>query len=109
MHIHVNITRCNMLITRFNKCSVKVNYVLFRTSCLCVYNIGLWKHYNITFINGLDLGLHITREERIHWLLMNGVDSMTNSLLLFKLPSFATVMHIAQRCYVSSYLTHKCT
>ena len=51
-------TRCNMLITRFNKCSVTVKCVLFRTYCLCMYNIGLWKHYNITVINKFRSAYH---------------------------------------------------
>jgi len=41
-------TRCNMLITRFKKCSAEVKCVLFRTYCLCMYNIGLWKYYKFT-------------------------------------------------------------
>jgi len=32
---------CNMLTRRFNKCSVAVKLRLFKTFCLCFYDIGL--------------------------------------------------------------------
>jgi len=75
------ITRCNMLINRFNKSSVKVKCVLFRTYCLCMYDIGLWKHYNITAINKFRSAYHKSIKKFFGFLRM---DSMTNILLLLK-------------------------
>jgi len=34
--------RCNMLTRQFSKCSVAVKLQLFKTFCLCFYNIELW-------------------------------------------------------------------
>ena len=33
--------RCNMLTRRFSKCSVAIKLQLFKTFCLCFYDIGL--------------------------------------------------------------------
>ena len=35
--------RTNMLIRKFNKCSVAVKTTLFKSYCLCFYDIALWK------------------------------------------------------------------
>jgi len=37
--------RCNMLTRRFSKCSVAVKLRLFKTFCLCFYDIGLWCNF----------------------------------------------------------------
>jgi len=37
--------RCNMLMRRFSKCSVAVKLQLFKTFCLCFYDIGLWCNF----------------------------------------------------------------
>jgi len=44
-------TRCNMLISRFKYCSLLVKCVLFRTYCLCLYIITLWKNFTVTCLN----------------------------------------------------------
>ena len=41
-------TRCNVLISRFKHCSWLVKLKLFRSYCLCFYNIALWCSYNKT-------------------------------------------------------------
>jgi len=37
--------RCNMLTRRFSKCSVAVKLQLFKTFCLCFYDISLWCNF----------------------------------------------------------------
>jgi len=37
--------RFNMLTRRFSKCSVAVKLQLFKTFCLCFYDIGLWCNF----------------------------------------------------------------
>jgi len=52
--------RCNMLRNRFNLCSTAVKCVLFKTYCLCFYNIALWRNYRptITCLNSLKASYH---------------------------------------------------
>jgi len=40
--------RTNMLISRFHHCSKNVKMVLFRSFCLCMYDVTLWKYYSVT-------------------------------------------------------------
>ena len=35
-------TRPNVLISRFYRCSRKVKLILFKTFCLCMYDVALW-------------------------------------------------------------------
>ena len=47
-----------MLISRFKYCSLLVKCVLFRTYCLCLYNISLWKNFTVTCINRMKSCYH---------------------------------------------------
>jgi len=38
----------DILISRFRHCSKPVKLVLFRSFCLCVYDVALWRYYSIT-------------------------------------------------------------
>jgi len=38
--------RTNVLLRRFHKCSFSVKIVLFKSFCLCLYDVALWKVYN---------------------------------------------------------------
>ena len=37
--------RVNMLIRKFSHCTLNVKKILFKTYCLCVYDIALWSNY----------------------------------------------------------------
>ena len=39
--------RTNILIRRFSKCSVDVKTVLFKAYCICLYDVALWRYYNV--------------------------------------------------------------
>jgi len=39
------LTRTNILIRRFGKCPVDVKKKLFRTFCLCFYDVALWCNF----------------------------------------------------------------
>ena len=39
--------RANLLSKRFRRCSVKVKLRLFKTFCMCFYDIGLWRYYRV--------------------------------------------------------------
>jgi len=43
--------RTNMLIRKFNRCSFFVKCKLFRSYCLSLYDIALWRNYTMTSFN----------------------------------------------------------
>ena len=46
-------TRANVLNRRFWRCSVDVKLGLFKTFCLCFYDLGLWKYHKVGTMNKL--------------------------------------------------------
>ena len=40
--------RTNILVRRYGKCSTNVKLALFRAYCMCLYDVGLWRHYSTT-------------------------------------------------------------
>jgi len=83
-------TRCNMLISRFKYCSLLVKCVLFRTYCLCLYNISLWKNFTVTCLNRMKSCYHKCIKKFFGFVRM---DSMTQISIMLSLPSFDTVLH----------------
>jgi len=47
--------RANILIRRFNKCSLSVKLELFRSYCLVMYDSALWKRYSVSQYNKLKI------------------------------------------------------
>jgi len=45
--------RCNMLIRRFYNCSVAVKQRLFKSFCLCFYDVALWSNFTAFSYNKL--------------------------------------------------------
>ena len=43
--------RTNLLINKFGKCSYMVKKLLFKSYCLSMYNLALWKYYTETICN----------------------------------------------------------
>jgi len=43
--------RTNMLISRFNKCSTNLKLTLFKSFCMSVYDVALWKYFSVTVFN----------------------------------------------------------
>ena len=43
--------RSNMLLRRYGKCSVNVKLTLFRSFCMCFYDISLWNNYSLTVLS----------------------------------------------------------
>ena len=48
--------RTNMLISRFRKCSAIVKLTLFKSFCMSVYDVALWKYYSVTVFNKFRSG-----------------------------------------------------
>ena len=46
--------RTKVLIRRFHKCSLSVKIVLFKTYCLCMYDVALWSKFFLS----LDLWIN---------------------------------------------------
>ena len=46
--------RTNILLRRFGKCSVSVKLSLFRSYCLCFYDIGMWSKYSSTVFKRME-------------------------------------------------------
>jgi len=47
--------RTNMLVRKFYKCSLSVKIILFKTYCMCVYDVALWSKYSVSCLNKLSL------------------------------------------------------
>lgn len=45
--------RTNILLRRYNKCSIGVKLMIFRAYCVCFYDVGLWRIYSNTTFNKL--------------------------------------------------------
>jgi exonuclease III len=77
--------RSNVLIRRFSKCSTSVKLQLFKSFCLCLYDVGLWGNYSATVFNKLRSCYHKCIK------MFFGFDrlySVTQMLLQLNLPSF---------------------
>jgi len=47
----------NVLISWFRHCCKNVKLVLFRSFCLCMYDVALWKYYSVTAFNKFKAAL----------------------------------------------------
>jgi len=86
--------RCNMLRRRFYNCSMSVKLVLFKSFCLCFYNIALWNRFSIGLMNKFR-SCYIKCAKM--FLGFTKYYSVTNMLLLTGLPSFDTLMINARK------------
>jgi len=93
-------TRCNRLRRRFYNCSMSVKLVLFKSFCLCFYNIALWKKFRIGVMN--KLRSCYTKCVKMFLGLMKYY-TLTNILLLTGLPSFDTLMINAKKSDVARW------
>jgi len=85
-------TRTNLLIRRFHRCSVTVKTKLFRSYCLCFYDISLWTRYSMQHLNKFRSCYHKCLKVFFGYPKYSSVTSM---LLDLKLPSFNTILHNA--------------
>ena len=83
-----------MLRRRFYNCSMSVKLVLFKSFCLCFYNIALWNRFSIGLMNKFrSCYIKCTKM----FLGFTKYYSVTNMLLLTGLPSFDTLMNNARK------------
>jgi len=85
-------TRVNILTRRFSRCSLQVKLRLFRSYCICFYDIALWKNVKVCVLNKLK-----SAYVKCLKLFFNfpKYHSVTDMLLKLGLPSFNTVLHNA--------------
>jgi hypothetical protein len=82
--------RTNILLHKFAKCSVSVKLTLFKSYCLCLYDVALWKHYHVGFMDKLRSSYN----RCIKWFFgFKRSDSMSGILMDLGISSFDTVMH----------------
>jgi hypothetical protein len=82
--------RTNILLHKFAKCSLSVKLILFKSYCLCFYDIALWKYYHAGYMNKL----RSCYNRCIKWFFgFKRRDSMSGILSYLDLSSFDTVMH----------------
>ena len=84
-------------------CSTAVKCVLFKTYCLCFYNIALWRNYTVICLNTFKASYHKCVKKFFGFA---RTDSMTDIIVSLKLPSFCTVLYNARvRLYAQSSLS----
>ena len=85
-------TRTNILVRRFAKCSVDVKIRLFRSYCICFFDIALWKNVKQSVIKKLEYAYVKSLKIFFNF---HKFASVTGMLLELGLPSFRTIRHNA--------------
>ena len=83
---------CNTLVRKFSNCSVNVKVTLFRSFCLCLYDIALWNVYETGSLQKLRSCYHRCAKLFFKY---KKFDSNTCMLLETGLPSFDTIVNNA--------------
>ena len=86
-------TRTNILIRRFSRCSSEVKIRLFRSFCVCFYDIALWRHVKVTVLNKLRSAYVKCMKMFFNF---PKYSSVTDMLIRLGLPSFSTISHNAE-------------
>jgi len=82
--------RMNTVISRFRRCSTRVKRVLFKSYCLCFYDIALWKHYSVTVLSKFKSCYHKCIKKLFGF---SRPDIMSGILMQLPLPSFDAIIH----------------
>jgi len=82
--------RTNMLISRFRHCSKNVKLVLFRSFCLCMYDVALWKYYSVTVLRKFRAAYNKCIKKLFGY---HRRDSMSGIFLELGLPTADTIVH----------------
>jgi len=89
--------RTNMHISRYCKCSTNVKLTLFRSYCMSLYDISIWKHFTVTALNKFRSCYNKCVKKFFGY---SRYDSMSGVLLLLNLPSAHTVVHNSHSLFV---------
>jgi hypothetical protein len=89
-------TRANMLCRRFKRCSIAVKLKLFRTFCICFYDIALWTNFTVGALTKLTSCYHKCIKSFFNY---SKFSSVTAMLFDLGLPSFNTVVNNCQHSF----------
>ena len=90
----------NTLLCRFRKCSCKVKLVLFKSFCLNMYDVALWKYYSVTTFNKFKLAFNKCIK------LMFGFkkdDSLSGVLMELSVPSVDNIVFNSRVLFAHHY------
>ena len=90
--------RCDTLVRKFSNCSVNVKVTLFRSFCLCLYDIALWNVYKTGSLQKFRSCYHRCATLFFKY---KKFDSNTCMLLETGLPSFDTIVNNANYVFSS--------
>lgn len=96
--------RTNILLRRFNHCSLAVKIMLFKSYCICIYGSALWMNHTASAIARLKSCYHRCIK---NFFCYKKNHSMTTILFDLKLPSFDTLLHNSR--YVLHWQLADCT
>jgi len=82
--------RTNMLINRYRKHSI--NVTLFKTFCMSMYDLCLWKHYYVTVLNKFRWRYNYNKCIK-NFFGYSRRDSMSGILILLSLSTANTILH----------------
>ena len=94
--------RTNILINRFKKCPLAVKLTIFKSFCMCMYNISLWCNYSVTVLRKL-ISCYVKCIKLMFC--FHKYDSVTSILLQLGLPTFNTIFHNARMRFRSKLNT----
>jgi len=97
--------RVNVLIRRFSYCSTQVKLRLFKSYCLCYYDIALWQNYHVSVGNKLT-SAYVKCVKLFFGIPKYG--SVSAMLMQLNLPSFNTVLHNARVAFHSRLTLSGC-
>ena len=81
--------RTNILVRRFSKCSRSVKTALFKSYCICMYDVALWKFFK----KGTMDRFHSCYNECVKAFFgCKRYDSLTKALMDTGIPSFNTII-----------------
>ena len=102
--------RTNMLIRRFFKCSLSVKCLLFKTFCLCFYDIALWSLYHKKTLMKFTSCYNKCVKKFFGY---KRQDSLTMILLQLRIPTCATTLYnskflLRQQCLNNANIIVTC-
>jgi len=82
--------RTNMLVSRFHKCSTNVKITLFKSFCMCFYNLALWSRFTVGSFNKFRSCYNKCVKKLFGYA---KYDSMSGILIKLSLPTADTIVH----------------